>query len=249
MATYAYAVNKRDKFHDVVSLIGIAAYFSLVFIIPSIEKAQLNPLISKNLYAIMAILFIIMAVMPMYKMSKRKKNSSILIETTRKGILLTVLDKKETVAWKELERSVIIYDMVSSKIIPRKFILRYGNNSVSLDNDPYGAKLENAVELAQLLSDNIPNLNQEIIGLKGVCPWCGPYKTDKKCPECKGKIKYVPRIQKIFYTIRIDIILVALVAMLMGNLMFFIGSALIILLVMLPLSMAIRSDYAVKNSG
>lgn len=248
MATYAYTSDKKDKFYDTVSLIGIAAYFSLVFIMPSLQKAQLDPFMKQNLYAIMAVLFIVMAVIPMYKLSKRKKNASLSIETTRKGILLTVLGKKETIAWKELEKSVIIYDTASGKIVPRKFILRYGRNSVSFDNEPYGSKFENAVEFAHLLSENVPNISQEVIGFRGVCPWCGPYRQSKKCPECHGKIKYVPRIQKIFYTVKIDIIFVALAAMLMGKLLFIIGSVLIVLLVILPLYMAIRSDSAIKNN-
>jgi len=247
MAQYAYATKgKKEKTQDIISLIGIAAYFSLVMIAPSIQKSQLDPTLSKNLYPIMGLLFIIMVLIPMYKMAKRKKNNSVLIETTRKGFALTVLDKKETIAWKDLEKSVIIYDFMQTKIVVRKIILRYGTNSLSLDNEPYGNQITNLTEFVQLLTKNVPNIRQQLIGMKNVCPWCGNYPGGKRCPKCEGKIEYVPRIQKIFYTVKIDIILAAVAGMFMGKLLFFIGAALIILLVLLPLSIALRSDFAAK---
>ncbi len=244
MAIYSYDTNKKKgRFQDVVALIGAAFYFSLFFVVPSINRSEIDPAIVANMSWIMALLFIVMCLIPMVKMARRKKNGATTIETTRKGLVLTLLDKKQIIAWKDLYKSTIIYDSSVNKLFPRKFILKYGEKTTVIDNEPYGNGLLDAVKFAEELSENVPTIRQQVIGLHNVCPWCGPFENSRKCTNCKANIQYVPRLHKIFYIIKIDIILALITGMLMGKTFFIVSAVLFVILIILPTAWALHQDY------
>ncbi len=250
MAIYQYPVNsKRAKLYDLITIITISAYFALPVMVFFGDKSKLPPALLQRIIPLMIILGIMMFLMPFIQLTKRKRNQGLKIESGRKGLTIKLFESKNTYSWKDLSRSVIIYDTHQDKIFTRKVILRHGSGSTPIDNPPEEDGLENLEGLVKELTDNLPGIKQQVIGIPDLCPWCGIYKNTKKCPKCEGNIEYIPKIHKIFYYIKINILLAAIAAMMMGKAFFIPGLILFILFAALPLLFILRQDKHINHTS
>lgn len=218
MAIYQFNSDpKLSKLNDFSTVISIAFFATIPLLTRLGDKTKLPPEFKVNFWPIMIFLGIFMVCIPFIKLIKRKRDEALKIEATKKGLHITLFESKNIYAWKDLSRSVIIYDILNNKLYPRKIILRHGTTGTAIDNPPYGRKFNDIIGFVKELTDNIPNIRQEVIGLKQFCPWCGPLEHDGKCPKCLGKIEYVPKANKIFYNINIGVLTASIALFFMGG--------------------------------
>lgn len=235
---YQYEQNsRRGKAEDFLSSLSMGAYVVMIvmlYLMKYIDK--IHPDIAKNINTVLFFLGLVMLIIPFIKLTGRKRNEGLKLETSKKGMTVTLFSDVKIYSWKDLSRSVIIYDQLGMRLFPRRIILRHGETATVLDNPPYEMNIQNIDSLISEMVERIPHVRQEVIGNENLCPKCGKTTIlNHKCEKCSGHIESISKFTKLAYHLRFNLCFVALAFIATGNkTMNLVGIAVMIMFLLIP---------------
>lgn len=245
---YGFAQGKTSsvKFQGFMLWLGVAAIFAFGVFFFLTKEADRDPFLNKYIWIILFTLFLLFVYFPAGRYFKARRTAGASIKTTRKGLSYKDSVTDATYSWKDLENGTVIFDTH-----PRFGVymreLRLGNPKLIIENDPYMNEIVGSGRLTKKILEKAPKIRQQIVCTGNLCPRCGSEKTADLCPQCGNKAKKIPRVFKLFYIVRPEIVCTCLVLFLMGERFLPLALPTALIFIGLPVLLTLKKNYKPLN--